>query len=150
MIAPSFADFPIVKEQYIKNGKYYVDVKNPSTGTVRSVRWYSDAEYAKNYGKDVELKNTRGFEKGPILVIRGVRSTDKNWLNRSGARYAIGIGWYFASTDVVPPIAPAHFKYLLLGWDEFKAADNHAKKPTELVAILEKKAVNKEWIKVYD
>ena len=25
MVAPSFKDFPIVKEQYVKGGKYYVE-----------------------------------------------------------------------------------------------------------------------------
>ena len=111
MVAPSFKDFPIVKEQYVKGGKYYVDVKNPKTGTVRSVRWYTDAEFAKNYGKKLEdgedkgwdgLKHARGFDKGPILVIRGARSTDEEWLKHSCARYAVGIGWHIVSTDTFP------------------------------------------------
>ena len=54
MVAPSFKDFPIVKEQYVKGGKYYVDVKNPKTGT--------DAEFAKNYGKKFE-------DRGCTLVV---------------------------------------------------------------------------------
>lgn len=158
MVAPSFKDFPVVKEQYAKNGKLYVDVKNPKTGTIRSVRWYSDAEFAKNYGKKFEenedkgwdgLKYARGFNKGPILVIRGTRSTDEEWLRRSCARYAVGIGWHIISRDTLPEDAPKHFKYLLLGWDEFKDGDDrHMKKPAELAAILDKKAKNKEWIKI--
>lgn len=155
MVAPSFKDFPIVKEQYVKGGKYYVDVKNPKTGTVRSVRWYSDAEYAKNYGKKLSddntnwnMKHARGFDNGPILVIRNVRSTDEEWLKHSCARYAVGIGWYIVSTETFPADAPAHLKYLILGWDEFKVDDYHPKKPTELAAILDKKAKNKEWIRI--
>lgn len=155
MVAPSFKDFPIVKEQYVKGGKYYVDVKNPKTGTVRSVRWYSDTEYAKNYGKKLSndnanwnMKHARGFDNGPILVIRNVRSTDEEWLKRSCARYAVGIGWYIVSTETFPADAPSHLKYLILGWDEFKVDDHHPKKPTELAAILDKKAKNKEWIKI--
>lgn len=31
--------------QYVKGGKYYVDVKNPKTGTVR---WYTDEEWLKH------------------------------------------------------------------------------------------------------
>lgn len=155
MVAPSFKDFSIVKEQYIKDGKYYVDVKNPRTGTVRSVRWYTDTEYAKNYGKKLSddnanwnMKHARGFDNGPILVIRNIRSTDEEWLKHSCARYAVGIGWYIVSTETFPNDAPSHFKYLILGWDEFKADDHHPKKPTELAAILDKKAKNKEWIKI--
>lgn len=155
MVAPSFKDFSIVKEQYIKDGKYYVDVKNPRTGTIRSVRWYSDTEYAKNYGKKLSddnanwnMKHARGFDNGPILVIRNIRSTDEEWLKHSCARYAVGIGWYIISTETFPNDAPSHFKYLILGWDEFKADDHHPKKPTELAAILDKKVKNKEWIKI--
>lgn len=155
MVAPSFKDFSIVKEQYIKDGKYYVDVKNPRTGTIRSVRWYSDTEYAKNYGKKLSddnanwnMKHARGFDNGPILVIRNIRSTDEEWLKHSCARYAVGIGWYIVSTETFPNDAPSHFKYLILGWDEFKADDHHPKKPTELAAILDKKIKNKEWIKI--
>ena len=155
MVAPSFKDFSIVKEQYIKDGKYYVDVKNPRTGTVRSVRWYTDTEYAKNYGKKLSddnanwnMKHARGFDNGPILVIRNIRSTDEEWLKHSCARYAVGIGWYIVSTETFLNDAPSHLKYLILGWDEFKADDHHPKKPTELAAILDKKAKNKEWIKI--
>lgn len=155
MVAPSFKDFPIVKEQYVKGGKYYVDVKNPKTGTVRSVRWYTDAEFAKNYGKKLEdkgwdgLKHARGFDKGPILVIRGARSTDEEWLKHSCTRYAVGIGWHIVSTDTFPEDAPKHLKYLILGWDEFRNGDDrHMKKPAELAAILDKKAKNKEWINI--
>lgn len=157
MVAPSFKDFSIMKEQYIKNGKQYVDVKNPRTGTIRSVRWYTEVEFAKNYGKKLEenedkgwnnLKHTRGFDKGPILVIRGTLSTDEEWLKTSCARYAVGIGWHIISTDTFPVDAPTHFKYLLLSWDEFKMDDRHAKKATELAEILNKKAKNKEWIKI--
>lgn len=155
MVAPSFKDFPIVKEQYVKGGKYYVDVKNEKTGNIRSVRWYSDTEYAKNYGKKLSddnanwnMKHARGFDNGPILVIRNVRSTDEEWLKYSCARYAVGIGWYIVSTETFPADAPSHLKYLILGWDEFKVDDHHPKKPTELAAILDKKAKNKEWIRI--
>ena len=75
-------------------------------------------------------------------------STDEEWLKTSCARYAVGIGWHIISTDIFPADAPAHFKYLLLSWDEFKADDRHAKKATELAEILNKKAKNKEWIKI--
>lgn len=155
MVAPSFQTMKIVGETYTKNGKQYVDVKNEKTGNIRSVRWYSDTEYAKNYGKKLSddsanwnMKHARGFDNGPILVIRNVRSTDEEWLKYSCARYAVGIGWYIVSTETFPADAPSHLKYLILGWDEFKVDDHHPKKPTELAAILDKKAKNKEWIRI--
>lgn len=157
MVAPSFADFERVSEVYIKNGKYYIDVKNPRTSNVRSVRWYSDAEYAKNYGPKLTteedhgfdmLKHARGFDYGPILVIRNNRPQDDPWLWHSVARYAVGIGWYIASEDKFPDDAPPHLKYLLLSFDEFKIDDRHAKKPLELKAILDKKARKGEWFNI--
>ena len=50
-VAPSFQNFTRLSEPFFKNGKTYIKVKNPSTGTEREVRWYSDSEYAKAYGK---------------------------------------------------------------------------------------------------
>lgn len=157
-VAPSFKDMPVVKPAYEKNGKMYVDVKNLKTGTVRSVRLYTDSEYAKSYGKKLSksnddgwdnLKEVRGFSNGPILVIRKNKPSDEEWLRRSVARYAMGVGWYITSTDELPSDAPANFQYLLFSWDEFKGVDDrHAKQPSELSAILDKKIRNKEWVNI--
>lgn len=86
MVAPSFKDFPIVKEQYVKGGKYYVDVKNPKTGTVRSVRWYTDAEFAKNYGKKFDFGP---FTESGIVALSpygiAVRSSKGEYLTYNAA-----------------------------------------------------------------
>lgn len=157
-VAPSFEKFKrITQEPFYKNGKAYVTVENPNTGNQRDVRWYSDTEYAKNYGnklvdtkkKWTGMKHARGFDNGPLLVIRRNRPEDEEWLRRSAARYAVGIGWHFISTDVLPEDAPKHFKYLLLGWNEFRDGDDyHMKKPTELARILTEKANKKEWFPI--
>ena len=156
-LAPSFANFERLSEPYFDNGKYYMNVRNPKTKTERKVRWYTDAEFAKAYGKKLSpddgfdgLKEARGFSKGPILVIRNHRATDEEWLKKSVARYAVGIGWYIVSTDVLPDDAPEHFKYLALGWKEAIIDERHMKKPTELSALLSEKAVRGEWIKFYE
>lgn len=155
-VAPSFEKYKrISAEPFIKNGKYYITVEHPNTGNHRDVRWYSDSEYAKTYGKKLSsddgfdgLKHARGFDDGPILVIRGNRADDEEWLRASCARYAIGIGWYIISTDKLPEDAPKHFKYLLLGWKEATIDDRHMKKPNDLSTILLKKAQRKEWFNV--
>lgn len=158
--APSFESYKRISEEpFIKNGKYYITVEHPNTKNHRDVRWYSEAEFAKAYGKKLSsgdedkgwdnLKRVRGFEKGPILVIRGNRAADEEWLRASIARYAVGIGWHFISTDTFPEDAPEHFKYLLLGWDEFRDGDDrHMKTPAELSTILDKKARKQEWVKM--
>ena len=154
-IAPSFSTFPIIREVYLKNGKHYVDVRNPKTGTVRSVRWYSDKEYAKNYGSKLSeaernpdwLKKARGFSKGPIVVIRNNKPSDEEWLGKSIARYAVGIGWHFVSTDTMPEDTPKHFKFLSLSWKEFRGEDDdHYKDPKILAEILAEKARKEGWL----
>ena len=154
--APSFKDYKCLSEPFSKNGKMYIRVEHPNTHNTRDVRWYSDTEYAKIYGKQEvkqdgwdNLKFTRGFSKGPILVIRNVRPADEEWCKASCARYAVGIGWHIVSTDTIPDDAPKHFKFLLLGWNEFRLGDDrHMKSPNALSEILDAKARKKEWISI--
>ncbi len=158
MVAPAYEKFRrISPKPFIKNGKEYITVEHPTTKNHRDVRWYSDAEFAKAYGRKIlgdklkdgfdGLKHARGFDNGPILVIRNVRPSDEAWLGASCARYAVGIGWHFVSTDTFPEDAPEHFRYLLLGWDEFRDGDDrHMKKPEQIAAILTKKACDGKYI----
>lgn len=158
-VAPSFKDFPKVSEPYEKNGKQYIKVKNEKTGTVREVRWYTDFEYSKLYEKGpkdilfLNLKKVRGFEYGPILVIRGNKEEDECCLRESCARYAVGIGWYITSEDLlvkqvnIHKIFPAHFKYLSLTWEEFKGdTENSMKNEDTLYDLLLDKERKGEWV----
>lgn len=170
MVAPSFQKFEQVKEPYRKNGKMYTDVRNPFTGTVRSVRHYTSQEYSKLYGPKTEkkapgtgmdaawefyytpegnhgLKQAMGFSKGPILVIRDNKSKDEDWLRRSVARYSQGIGWYIASEDALPTSVPANFKFLLLSWDEYKLDETHGKRPSQLAGLLLEKFRQHEFVR---
>lgn len=146
MVAPSFKSFEMVSEIYSKSGKSYVDVKNPKTAKVRSVRWYTDEEYAKAYPtapikrKVVEtnpaipykymgapiitdimdnLRQVRGFSLGPIKVVYGDVEKNEMWLKTSNARWAQGIGWHFVSEEEMP-VLPEGLHYVGLDWDEAK------------------------------
>ena len=163
-VAPSFENYKrITTEPFQKNGKLYVTVEHPNTRNLRDVRWYSDTEFAKAYGKKLSanidkssftnLKATRGFEYGPLVVIRRNLVTDEEWLRQSSARYAVGIGWHFVSQDVFTPNAtlpeniPEHFRFVLLGWDEFRDGDDfHMKSPEVLADIISEKIKRKEFI----
>ena len=58
-VAPSFTDYIKVSDIYDKNGKKYIDVRNPRTGNVRSVRAYTDYEWEKAYGAQLkEIQDT--------------------------------------------------------------------------------------------
>lgn len=129
--APSFTNFERVSEPYEKNKKMYVDVKHPNTGNVRSVRLYTEIEFRKAYGGSasaetpkrhlgaVDLKKARGFSAGPITLIT---TKDKEFLNKSNARYACDVGWYFVSTEEIPAL-PSDAKTKLMTWEEFNGKD---------------------------
>ena len=159
MVAPSFQSMTVVSDIYLKNGKQYIDVRNPGTGNVRSVRWYSDTEYTRQYGKTApnnsqnevlanSLKKARGFTEGPIILIRNTKSTDETWLCDSKARYAVDTGWYFISGDSdIPSDYPKHLCFMYLSWEEFTSDGIHKKSNEDIVAIIRKKEKAKAfWI----
>jgi hypothetical protein len=41
-VAPSFVNFTKLSEPFESGGKMYIKVQNPSTKTIRTVRWYED------------------------------------------------------------------------------------------------------------
>jgi hypothetical protein len=157
MVAPSFQNMTKITEPYIKTGKMYIDVKNEKTGTIRSVRWYNDAEYRRQYGKAGEtsaytqelansLKTARGFLKGPITLIRGTKSSDESWLASVKACYAVDTGWYFRSTDSQPTDLSSHFKLMKLSWEEFTSDGVHKRPNEEVINIIKQKEKRGEWI----
>ncbi len=151
-VAPAYRDYPQVsKKPFIKGEKRYIVVQHPRTGNNRTIRWYSESEYAKLYGKKAsdpipDMKKKCGFEQGPILIVRRNQMQDDEYLRRSGALYILGIGWYFPSTAALPSDAPPRFKYLLLGWDEFKQDETHMKPVADIAKILDEKAKEGQWI----
>lgn len=116
MLAPSFQSFQILSEPFDKNGRKYVRVKNPKTQTEREVRYYTDAEYDKAYGrkesnpkeKSKRFKNlwkALGFHRGYIYVFKDWDYTKQMYLE-SNARYHCGFGWYVVSEECVPTNLP--------------------------------------------
>lgn len=155
MVAPSFQNFTKMSEPFEKNGRMYIDVKNDITGKIRTVRWYTDSEFKKTFGKKLAvaedtgsdvIKHCRGFDDGPIIAIRDNKDEDEEWLRASVARYMMGTRWYFASTDALPIDAPEHFKYIVIYWDEVKDGDDrHVKPPEHWAKLIEKKLQAGDW-----
>ena len=125
MVAPSFVTYKVLTETpFLKNGKLYITVEHPNTHNSRDVRWYSQEEYNKAYGKKDKnssfgkyrengLQTARGFKDGPILLIRNDSPKDKQWLEDSVARYAVDFGWYYFLTK--PFFYILDYLYQLLG-----------------------------------
>lgn len=157
MVAPSFQTYKMISEKpFTKGGKLYVTVEHPNTHNHRDVRWYTDSEYGKQYGKVKSeayeqslansLKTARGFLNGPIALIRGTKSSDESWLASVKACYAVDTGWYFRSTDSQPADLPSRFKLMKLSWEEFTSDGIHKRPNEEVISIIKQKEKRGEWI----
>ena len=127
--APSFQKMEIIGEPFVLDkGRQYVNVKNPNTGKLRQVRWYTDIEYAKLYPA-VEpavprsadpyakpQKEVLGFTKGYITIFKGDQEPHNDWFRASIARYTRWWGWYIISTEEVPEDLPFGLSPVRLDW----------------------------------
>ncbi len=123
-VAKSFQSYKIIDGPVVgKNGKEYVTVEKPD-GLVKTVRWYSPAEYEKLYNEpapETENKKSQkevlGFEKGYITIFQGDTFPHKEWMKEHGARYHKVYGWYFISTMDMPEDIPEGIKAVRLPWE---------------------------------
>lgn len=131
-VAKSFQDFPIVSEIFEENGREYIKVQNPKTGTIRKVRWYQQLSKVENniliHGDiskyDKPWSSILGFEKeNYVLIFQGLKYTgDKytgnekysDFLQTSPARFNTILGWYILPTDIDNLILPAGLALSLL------------------------------------
>lgn len=151
MVAKSFQKMEMVGEPYVENGKAYVVVKNNNTGKTRTVRWYTESEYAKMYpGETIpELaaasaatpglkthKEALGFDKGYITIFKGDIETYHSWFLASNARYATFWGWYVVSTEEVPQL-PAGIESVQLKWEDVGLENGNLKTESTIKAFIE-------------
>ena len=144
-VAKSYKDCVQVSDWYSKNGRRYVDVEMPD-GTRKSVRWYTDAEYARMYKEPVpavktDYRKILGFgDAGFITIYFGNTYDNLDWFrNEPNCRYHKVFGWYTISTDEVPAELPEGVKSGRIMWDDVKTADGAidevaAKKAVEALA----------------
>lgn len=140
MVAKSFQNFTQICDPYEKNGKMYVDVINPSTGSKRSVRWYSDYEYAKLYPEDAakraankpsSQKEALGFQKGYITIFKGDTYPHLEWFQeKKECRYCTFWGWYVVSTEEVPADVPSEIIPVQLNWEDVGQGNGALKSET--------------------
>ena len=88
MVAKSYQAYEILTEPYTKNGRKYVDINYKNK--TKTVRWYSDAEYAKLYpptttpvAPTIDLRNILGFQKGYITIFKGPVEGYEEYLKRN-------------------------------------------------------------------
>lgn len=129
-VAKSYQKYEIICEPFIDNGRAYVNIKKD--GSLKTVRWYTDKEYAtmyklpKNGGVSLEtvsskppapiVKDILGFKNGFITLITGPTENWEEYLNMSNARYSRVWGWYIISTETVPSDLPDDLTTMTLSW----------------------------------
>jgi hypothetical protein len=139
-VAPSFQNFEFLCEPYEVNGKMYIRVRNPKTGTERQVRWYDEKKTAaapipKVNAQDAFYKPQKevlGFTHGYITIFKGDTYAKIDWFRASIARYARWWGWYIISTEEVPADLPAELTPITLLWESV-GQDNGELKPEHLI-----------------
>lgn len=148
MVAKSFQQMEIVDEPFTLNGRQYVNVKNPKTGKLRQIRWYTKSEYDKLY-PEVKIedktkspywkpqKEVLGFTKGYITIFKGDTYPYIDWFRASIARYARWWGWYIISTKELPSDLPDNLEPVKLSWDLVGNEDGSLKSETEVKEAVE-------------
>ena len=142
MVAKSYQGMELVTEPYDVNGRMYVKVKNEKTGTVRQVRWYTEAEYKKMYPNEpVDHSNDKfyksqkevlGFKAGFITIFTGNTYEHKEWFKEIGCTYRKFWGWGLPGDIEVPSILPEGVTPVRLDWD-MVGADDKVLKPDEQI-----------------
>lgn len=143
MVAKSFQSLEIVGEPYTASGRKYIKVRT-KTGTLKQVRWYSEAEYARMYPEisavsDSQTKTQKeilGFEKGFITIFKGNTYFDRDYFKLNSARYHKFWGWYFISTDIIPDDIPDDVSPVVLKWEEVGKEDGSLKNENEVLAAV--------------
>lgn len=141
-VAKSYQELEIVGDVFVSSGRQYVNVKLKS-GKLKTVRWYSDAEYRKMYPEAVAVdrsadpyykpqKEVLGFTKGYITIFKGDTYAEIDWFRASIARYARWWGWYIISTEEVPADLPVGIEAIRLPWESV-GQDSGELKPESLI-----------------
>lgn len=146
-VAPSFQNFEMLTEPYLANGKMYIRVRNPKTGTERQVRWYSEREYNKAHPETAKTpatdpyfkpqKEVLGFNNGYITIFKGDTYAELDWFKASIARYCKLWGWYIISTEEIPEDLPATITPITLTWESVGNEDGTLKNETQVRMAVE-------------
>jgi hypothetical protein len=145
-VAKSFQTFEQLCEPYSTSGKMYIQVKNPKTGTIRTVRWYTEKEYAKMYPSEISVttkkvktqKEVLGFEKGYITIFKGDTYPCLEWFQeKEECRYTRWWGWYIMSTLEIPSDIPEGIEIVQLPWELVGKEDGSLKIESEVTAAVE-------------
>lgn len=144
MVAKSYQNLEVVGDVFTTKGRQYVQVRT-KTGALKSVRWYSEKEYARMYPDEVvksapkfkTQKELLGFDNGYITIFKGNTYEDKEYFKLNSARYNRFWGWYFISTEPIPDDIPADVEAVRLDWELVGNEDGNLKTDREVTEAVE-------------
>ena len=141
-VAKTYATYPQIGEPFKENGKMYINIQ--TLKTVKKVRWYSDAEYARMYPetkKDIMNFNAHhafGFgSEGYITLYKG---NVEEWINAVGRRniyYNCTFLYYTPSGLTIPELIPGVIP-VKLTWEEVQDYEDRMKSHEEVSAYVNK------------
>lgn len=144
-VAKSYADCPIEGEPFVVSGRQYVNVKLKN-GKIKSVRVYSDTEYARMYavpaisqnkGKTVSQKLILGFTNGYVTIFRnGGMDEENSYFKYNPFNYCRLWGWYWPSDKPLPNDLPEDCDPVKLPWDVIGRSDGKLKSDEEAAAAV--------------
>lgn len=145
MVAKSFQNLEQTCEPFVSKGRWYVRVRT-NKGIEKTVRWYSNTEYARMYPNEPEVeefkrikpqKEVLGFTNGYITIFKGNTYEEKDYFKLSSARYSRLWGWYFISTEELPEDIPEDVEPITLPWEMVGNSDESLKNESEVIAAVE-------------
>lgn len=134
MVAPSYQSLDQLGDPFTLDGKQYVNVKLKS-GKSKSVRWYTEAEYARLYGKKEAKeapnpyfkpqKELLGFVNGYITIFgeEGFNEENEYLKYDRRFRYAAPWGWSLPSDSELPEDLPETLTPIKLYWTAVGGCD---------------------------
>lgn len=144
-VAKSYANCPIEGEPFVVDGRKYVNVKLKN-GKIKSVRVYSDAEYAQMYAapaivrnesKHVSQKLVLGFAEGYVTIFRNGGMDEENaYFKYNPYNYCRLWGWYWPSDKPLPNDLPEDCDPVKLPWNVVGKSDGQLKSDEEAAAAI--------------
>ena len=149
--AKSYQNLKIETEPYSMNGRQYVKVRM-NNGSLKEVRWYSDAEYANLYQNAVGYpnrtspywrpqKHTLGFEKGYITIFSNVDEEYADYMRSIGCNLRSWWGWCLHSDKELAGPLPAGVLSHRLNWTDVSDNDETLFSDSNKIAAAVERAI---------
>lgn len=147
-VAKTYQKYPIVCEPFIDKGRQYVNINKD--GSLKTVRWYSEKEYASMYKTSKKsvtpsvaapekpiVKDVLGFKNGYITIFKTGKNNYDDYFTLTNARFATLWKWYIISTEELPDDLPDDVAPVRLEWNMVGNEDGTLKAEKDVKSAVE-------------